>query len=143
MNMIRINAMAILRKKRTAYLTLPIKGTFYYHGKPEPLKNKLILKQPLFLVEENQNEYDFNAIQVWGYIGDKSILLGYIPRQKTVLIHFLKSSNISIHSKLYQISSKHDLLKLRVLLIYNFSINQQIYFYWWYILRKLNWKTPK
>lgn len=121
---------------------LPIKGTCYYQDSHE-LKTKLTLNQPLFLVEEKHNPYDFNAIQIWGYLKNKSALLGYIPRNKTRLIHFLKNIQSPVKSTLHQIQSHHNLTQLNVRLEYSLSIKQQLYFYWWYILHLFKIKLKR
>lgn len=116
-------------------LLLPIKGTYYYHN-IEIITESLIVDQPVFLVAEKQNKFDLNAIQIWAFVGNKSILLGYIPRQKTSLIHFLKNINCLFKTTLYQIYSNKK-LELKISLYYSISIKQQFYFYWWFISRKL------
>jgi len=116
-------------------LLLPIKGTYYYQDS-KLIKKYLIVDQPVFLVEEKQNKFDLNAVQIWVFVGNKSTLLGYIPRQKTRLIHFLKKINCLFKTKLYQIYSNNK-IELKISLCYSISIKQQFYFYWWFISRKL------
>lgn len=123
-------------------ILLPIKGTYYYQNH-EQLQATLRLNQPLFLVEEQRNPYDFNAIQIWGYLKNKSALLGYIPRQKTAFIHFLKSIQSPIKSTLVQVKPQRNLVQLVIRLEYSLTIKQHIFFYWWYILHSLKIKLKR
>lgn len=119
---------------------LVIRGTVYYQDDPQKLKVSLSIEQPLFLVEEKQNKYDINAIQIWGFITKQekmnATLLGYIPRNRTQLIHFLKKQNLIKHSELCQIEKPNQQIELKICIYYSLSWIQQLHYYWWKL-----WKT--
>ena len=122
--------------------TLLIKGTVYYQSDPQALKDNLSIKQPLFLVEEKQNKYDINAIQIWGFIAKQekvnATLLGYIPRNRTQFINFLKKHNLIKQSELCQIEKPNQQIELKICIYYSLSWRQELHYYWWKIWKTLN-----
>lgn len=75
-------------KKSTRLLVLPIKGCFYYGADMAESIDKLYKGAHLSLTPEPDNQYDANAIQI--KLNEPITLIGYIPRNQTDKVHYLR-----------------------------------------------------
>jgi len=107
-------------------LIYPIKGTFYYQ-RPEQLLPNLTPNQPLHLVAEKSNKFDALAIQIWAFIDNQSQLLGYIPKNKTLLIHYLTQLKAIQQSELPSASEQ----PLQIKITFQPPLFLFIRYHWW------------
>jgi len=114
----------------TRHFTFRIKGTFYYDAIDAFEQGWVLPDVELQMKPEPTNHRDGNAIQIW----HKNLLLGYIPRNKTIWFHFLIQENRLDSLKISSVVSKQNLLKIFAQLEYQQQRFDRLRF-WYFVLK--------
>jgi hypothetical protein len=106
-----------------------VKGTYYYLLEEAVQNNWIYSGKELHLTNEPDNEFDSRAIQVW--LHEPSALIGYIPRKKTYLFHYLQEHHYIYHIKVQSIINRHNTLRLYACLEFHFHWWHWLQYYWY------------